>query len=63
VLFGSSTLRVWLPSRRCQLFLPSEAFFSSPRSWASLFKALFRNCDPFPVSRKRSAHTFSYQTH
>jgi hypothetical protein len=36
----SPALRVWLPSRRCQLDPPWEASFSSQRSWASPFKAL-----------------------
>jgi len=35
----SPILRVWLPSRWCQPPLSLEASFSSPRSWASPFKA------------------------
>jgi len=42
--------------------LPSEASFSSPRSWASLFRALFRPPGPFTVSRERSAPAFFCQT-
>jgi hypothetical protein len=42
--------------------LPSEASFSSPRSWASLFRALFRPRGPLAVSRERSAPAFSCQT-
>jgi hypothetical protein len=35
----SPTLRVWLPSRRCQLHSPSEASLSSQHSGASPFRA------------------------
>jgi hypothetical protein len=41
---------------------PSEASFSSPRSWASLFRAFFRPPGPLAVSRKRSAPAFFCQT-
>jgi hypothetical protein len=41
---------------------PTEACFSFPRSWASLYKALVRSRDRFPVSRKPSAPALSCQT-
>jgi len=43
-------LRVWLPFRRCQPLTPSEASFSSQRSWASLFRAFLLQDDPNKVS-------------
>jgi hypothetical protein len=42
--------------------LPSEASFSSPRSWASLFRALFRPHGLTTVSRAHSALTLPRQT-
>jgi hypothetical protein len=58
---GSPARRVWLPSRRCQLSLPSEASFSLPRSWVLPFRALFRFCGPLVVSQKSSARAFLHQ--
>jgi hypothetical protein len=43
--------------------LPSEASFSSPRSWASLFRAFLQPPGPTVVSHGRSAPTLSCQTH
>jgi hypothetical protein len=63
VLFRSSALRVWLPSRRIQPSLPSGLFFQSPRSWASLFRALFRTYNADQVSQICSALTLSCQTY
>jgi len=41
---------------------PTEACFSSPRSWASLFKASLRSRGRTPVSRNPSAPALSRQT-
>jgi hypothetical protein len=46
----STTLRVWLPSRRRKPFRPREPSFSSPHSWALPFRAFFRPCGSFGVS-------------
>jgi hypothetical protein len=59
---GSPALRVWLPSRRRQLSRPSEASFSSPRSWAYPFRALLLFGDQDPVSRTSSAPALPCKT-
>ena len=59
---GSPVLRVWLPSQRCQLSRPSEASFSSPRSWASPFRAFLLFGDRKPISELPSAPALSCKT-
>jgi hypothetical protein len=59
---GSPALRVWLPSQRCQLSRPSEASFSSPRSWAYPFRAFLQLGDPKTVSSLCSAPALSRKT-
>jgi hypothetical protein len=58
----SAALRVWLPSRRFQPLSPREPFFSSPRSWALPFRALFRSRGPLMISQECSVLAFSCQT-
>jgi len=67
--FGRLCLAARRPRLQCLATLltvsalrPSEACFSSPRSWASLFKAYFRFRGRHPVSRMSSAPALSCQT-
>jgi hypothetical protein len=58
----SPVLRVWLPSRRRQPPKPSEASFSSQRSWASPFRAFLLPGDRQDVSTLSSAPALFQQT-
>jgi hypothetical protein len=55
-------LRVWLPSRRCQLRRPSEASSSSPHSGAFPLQSFSPPGDPQEVSLSGSAPTLPCKT-
>lgn len=59
---GSPALRVWLPSRRCQLALPLEASFSPQRSWALPFRAFLLPDGRSGVSPRPAAPALSRET-
>jgi hypothetical protein len=59
---GSSTLRVWLPSRCLQPSQPLEASFSSQRSWASPSRAFLLPDDRSWVSPEPSAPALPCET-
>jgi hypothetical protein len=60
---GSPVPRVWLPSRRRQLTEPSEASFSSQRSWASPSRAFLLLGDQQRVSPPPSAPALPCETY